>query len=339
MAEVSIVVPVYNAEKYLASCIDSILAQTFVDFELILVDDESKDNSGQLCEGYVQKDSRVKVIHQKNAGAASARNTGIAQAQGKYICFVDSDDLISPDYCKILHNLLDGTRFDFSVCGSYRFVEDNAILTTYNGVSGVLSNAEYLYAQLQKKSEFGFWNKMFRRELFNELCFVAGRRNEDVIFSCDIAQKLHCGVVCTDEQLYFYRMNDEGVTAKQNKKADPDMIYAGAYLVDTAKKIYPEIMNQCLYYAVSYPWTFLDKIYVQRSFKENAKYLNDLQVLLRTYREEYSQLICFDKNIRHRMRLFARSKLLYAFNAYARLFRLYLFKLLKKDVYADGHGI
>lgn len=339
MAEVSIIVPVYNSKKHLPKCIESILAQSFTNFEVILIDDESKDGSGDLCDEYAKQDSRIRVIHQKNAGAASARNAGIAQAQGEYVCFVDSDDMISPDYCKILHELLDGTQFDLSVCGSYRFKEDNVIIAEYSGVSGVISNAEYLYAQLQKKSEFGFWNKMFRRKLFDELQFVAGKRNEDVIFSCDIAKTLHKGVVCTDELLYFYRMNDEGVTAKQNKKADPDMIYAGAYLVDTAKNIYPEIVDECLCYAVAYPWTFLDKVYVQRSFKENKDYLKDLQTLLRTYRQEYSQLSYFDENIRNRMMLFARSKLLYAFNAYARLIRLYLFRLLRKDPYADGHGI
>lgn len=339
MAEISIIVPVYNTQKYLPDCIESIRKQSFSDFELILVDDESKDESGVLCDEYAQQDTRIRVIHQKNAGAASARNTGVAQAKGKYVCFVDSDDMISPDYCKTLYEILDGTQFDFSVCGSYRFKEDNVIIAVYNGVAGAMSNAEYLYAQLQKKSEFGFWNKMFRRDLFDELCFVAGRRNEDVIFSCDIAKKLHNGVICTDEQLYFYRMNDEGVTAKQNKKADPDMIYAGAYLIETAKNIYPRIVDECLRYAVAYPWTFLDKVYVQRSFKENKKYLNDLQAHLRTYRQEYSRLTYFDENIRKRMMLFARGKILYAFNAYTRLLRLYMFKLLKKDPYASGHGI
>lgn len=339
MAEISIIVPVYNTQKYLPDCIESIRKQSFSDFELILVDDESKDESGVLCDEYAQQDTRIRVIHQKNAGAASARNTGVAQAKGKYVCFVDSDDIISPDYCKTLYELLEGTQFDLSVCGSYRFKEDNVIIASYNGVSGEMSNAEYLYAQLQKKSEFGFWNKMFRRNLFDEVCFVAGRRNEDVIFSCDIARKLHNGVICTDKQLYFYRMNDEGVTAKQNKKADSDMIYAGAYLVETAKNIYPEIVDECLRYAVAYPWTFLDKVYVHRSFKENKKYLNDLQMHLRTYRQAYSQLTYFDKNIRKRMILFARSKVLYAFNAYFRLLRLYLFKLLRKDPYASGHGI
>ena len=94
MAEVSIIVPVYQVENYIRQCVDSILAQTFTDFELILVDDGSKDQSGQICDEYAEMDKRVKVIHQKNSGAASARNNGIGHANGRYLCFVDADDWI-----------------------------------------------------------------------------------------------------------------------------------------------------------------------------------------------------------------------------------------------------
>ena len=98
MPKVSIIVPVYNTEKYLARCIDSILAQTFTDFELILVNDGSKDNSGKICDEYAQKDSRIIVIHKENGGVSSARNKGLDIAQGEWISFVDSDDWISSNY-------------------------------------------------------------------------------------------------------------------------------------------------------------------------------------------------------------------------------------------------
>ena len=94
MAEVSIIVPVYQVESYLRKCLDSILAQTFTDFELILVDDGSTDRSGQICDEYAEMDERVKVIHQQNRGVAAARNNGIACANGDYLCFVDADDWI-----------------------------------------------------------------------------------------------------------------------------------------------------------------------------------------------------------------------------------------------------
>ena len=96
MAEVSIIVPVYQAENYIRQCIDSILVQTFTDFELILVDDGSKDWSGQICDEYARTDERVRVIHQKNSGAAAARNNGMNHAVGRYLMFIDSDDYIAP---------------------------------------------------------------------------------------------------------------------------------------------------------------------------------------------------------------------------------------------------
>ena len=92
MAEVSIIVPVYQVEQYIRQCVDSILAQTFTDFELILVDDGSKDQSGKICDEYARMDARVKVIHQNNSGVAVARNNGIAYSNGRYLCFVDADD-------------------------------------------------------------------------------------------------------------------------------------------------------------------------------------------------------------------------------------------------------
>ena len=96
--KISVIVPVYNVEKYLCSCIDSILAQTFTDFELLLIDDGSRDKSGEICDEYANKDCRVKVFHKENGGVSSARNLGIDESKGEYLFFVDSDDIISSFY-------------------------------------------------------------------------------------------------------------------------------------------------------------------------------------------------------------------------------------------------
>lgn len=104
MSEISIIVPVYNVEKYLNNCIDSILSQTYTDFELILVNDGSNDSSGQICDMYKKRDSRIKVFHMENRGVSAARNVGINHAKGNYICFIDSDDTVNELY---LHNLFD----------------------------------------------------------------------------------------------------------------------------------------------------------------------------------------------------------------------------------------
>ena len=119
MPKISVIVPVYNVEKYLCECIDSILTQTFTDFELILVDDGSQDNSGKICDEYANKDHRITVIHQENQGQASARNNALAIAKGEWVHFVDSDDLIHPQMLEILYATVDETT-QISMCNLYK---------------------------------------------------------------------------------------------------------------------------------------------------------------------------------------------------------------------------
>ena len=113
---ISIIVPVYKVEQYLHRCINSILAQTFENFELILVDDGSPDNCGKICDEYAQKDNRIKVIHQKNSGTIIARNAGIKIATGKYLGFVDSDDYIKPQMYEKLYNCISSDNYDIVWC-------------------------------------------------------------------------------------------------------------------------------------------------------------------------------------------------------------------------------
>ncbi len=110
---VSIIVPVYNVEKYLRPCLDSILVQTYANIEIILVDDGSKDNSGVICDEYVAKDSRIHVLHKENGGVSKARNAGIDRAQGEYLSFIDGDDTVDPDYIEIMYNEIVDSGIEF----------------------------------------------------------------------------------------------------------------------------------------------------------------------------------------------------------------------------------
>lgn len=123
MPKVSVIVPVYKVEKYIGKCIESILSQTFKDFELILVDDGSPDRSGAICDQYAQKDSRIQVIHKENGGVSSARNVGIAESKGEWLCFVDSDDTVDKDYIETLYaGIIEYNDVDISIAG-YRSVD------------------------------------------------------------------------------------------------------------------------------------------------------------------------------------------------------------------------
>lgn len=340
MPEISIIVPVYKVERYLQNCVESLITQTFQDIEIILVDDGSPDRCGAICDDLAEVDGRIRVIHQQNQGLSCARNSGLKAVKGKYVCFVDSDDLVTPDYCQVLFDLLKDTEFDFSVCGVCRF-QDGSIPSPADESkkTEVISNEEYLKMQLEKRTEFGVWNKLFRREVFDCICFEPGRLNEDVIFSADILKKLNHGIICTNTQLYLYRQREGSIVFNQTIQGSPDRIYAGEYLLNAVLQYAPALEKQALQYAIYYPWMFVDSIYIKRNFRKNQTYLLSLQNFLQNHLQQYNNLDIFPEITIKRMKLFAISKALYAVNAYARLVRVYLYRLFGLDVYKDGHGI
>ena len=131
---ISVIIPVYNVEIYIKKCIDSVLNQTFQNFEIILIDDGSTDNSGRICNEYVLKDNRIKVIHQNNAGLSAARNKGIDVSSGNYICFLDSDDWYSNNALEEFINLVINYNADISIIDIFNTIDDNAIYSPKNQI-------------------------------------------------------------------------------------------------------------------------------------------------------------------------------------------------------------
>ena len=132
---ISIIIPVYNVEKYLDKCINSVLMQTYKNIEILLINDGSTDSSGQICESYAKKDSRIKVIHKENGGLSDARNVGIEHSTGSYIMFVDSDDYIDCNMASVLYNLLNSTNSDMAICNCTKVDEEYNMLTTPSSVT------------------------------------------------------------------------------------------------------------------------------------------------------------------------------------------------------------
>ena len=209
MEKISVIIPVYNVEKFMRNCIDSCINQTYKNLEIILVDDGSTDNSGKICDEYKNKDERIKVIHQKNMGLAGARNSGLDIATGKYIMFLDSDDFYEPNSCEVLYKEIEEKNADY-VIGNY-------IHTDYEGVKweNPIFNQENFKLSIDdyKKSFFVMnsteWNKIFKREFIEKysLRFVLGAFAEDAIFST------FC-YVHTDNAYYI---NDIVYNYRQNK--------------------------------------------------------------------------------------------------------------------------
>lgn len=213
--ELSIIVPIYKVEKYLDECIQSILHQTFTDFELILVDDGSPDACPQMCDAAAEQDSRVRVIHQKNGGLSAARNTGIEAARGNWLGFVDSDDFVAPDMYEKLYHAAVNAGADCAMCSVQLIHEDGSRMDTLQhwkvyggGYTGedILktitwqNNAPYLVA----------WNKLYRREVFRTLRYPVGRINEDVFVFAELFDTIK-KVACVEQPLYFYRQRKDSI--------------------------------------------------------------------------------------------------------------------------------
>lgn len=229
MAEVSIIVPVYQVERYLPQCVESILAQTFPDFELILVDDGSKDGSGQICDEYAGRDSRVKVVHQQNGGLSAARNRGLELAGGAYFMFVDSDDFIEPTMVECLYESLLREGADIAACNFLYFYEGDRARDFSTALPyEVLSGWEIFYQRKNDRS-YGFWtvawNKLYKKRAFSSLRFPVGRYHEDEFWANDLYQR-DIKVVTIPQCLYHYRQRSSSITATPNLQRNFDILDA-----------------------------------------------------------------------------------------------------------------
>lgn len=168
---VSIIVPVYNAEKYLKRCVDSILRQDYRDFELLLMDDGSSDGSAEICDGYERADSRVRVIHKENTGVSDTRNQALDQAQGKFIQFLDSDDWIVPEATRLLVRSMEEYDCDMVISDFYRVAGERLAQKGDIEEDKVMNRQEFAACMIENPADFYYgvlWNKMFRRSIIEK---------------------------------------------------------------------------------------------------------------------------------------------------------------------------
>lgn len=220
---ISIIVPVYNAERYLARCVDSVLGQTYPSWELILVDDGSFDRSPTICDEYVGRDGRIKVVHKKNGGLSSARNVGLDMMRGEYVTFLDSDDYWHPCYLEVLLNLVEEKQADIAQCDFVR------------GDSSVFPTIQLEKAQAKEYSNESIFTlyaakiivcaKLYKSKLWDGLRMPEGKINEDDFTTWKLyyrAQK----IVVSPLPLYYYYVNTSSIMAKQKKTPRLDFIEA-----------------------------------------------------------------------------------------------------------------
>ena len=217
---VSVIVPVYNVEKYLSRCIDSILNQSYKNIELILVDDGSKDNSGNICDEYAGMDNRISVIHKENGGQSAARNIALDCASGEYITFVDSDDYIYIDFIKIMYETILKNNCDIVQCDYIRGNENIFPSIAMDGKCKVIDVNTALSSFVYKVIP---WAKLYKKSIIGEIRFPEGKINEDDATYYKFAY--NCKRICIlENKMYYYYMSPNSTM-----RSEPKLDFIGVY--------------------------------------------------------------------------------------------------------------
>lgn len=229
--KISVIVPIYNVEKYLKYCIESILTQTYTNLEIILVDDGSTDGCNKICDEYAIKDKRIKVIHKKNGGLADARNTGLEQATGEYIGFIDSDDYIFPTFYEELYNLIKKYNADIAECEFLRINVEN-IEKCRDIIENENKSKEYLEEKTNNIEALNLlygarlkpylkkvvvWNKLYKKELFDSIRFPLGKLHEDEYTTFQILYKAK-EIISTNRTLHGYMQTSNSIMRQEIKQ-------------------------------------------------------------------------------------------------------------------------
>ena len=207
--ELSIIVPVYNTAQYLPQCIESILKQSFKNWELILIDDGSTDGSAEICEEWAQKDARIKVIHKVNSGQADSRNQALEICQGAYIGFVDSDDWIEESMYEVLMNDLKTTNSDIAICNHYDESKNKTLCKNVSDKRYILKNQEIQEFVIKDKIKSYIWQMLFKRELLNKP-MPTSKNYEDYSILPHWFENAK-QVVYTYQPLYHYRLRKSSI--------------------------------------------------------------------------------------------------------------------------------
>ena len=236
MPLVSVIVPVYNEEKYLEECLESLRNQTFQDFEVICVNDGSTDGCAEILKGFAAKDNRFKVITQQNRGLSAARNVGVKASVSQYVSYVDSDDFVHPRFLEILYKAATESGADITGC-NFRKIYSKETLPELSGMKPKLFNPA-LDVLLSKKNfiHFNVWNKLYKREVISDIPFIEGIFFEDWVYNCCVFAKAD-SFIWINDKLYGYRiLNNSIMRSKFNLKKLDDYVVG----IHSVRKFYKE---------------------------------------------------------------------------------------------------
>lgn len=305
---ISVIIPVYNVEKYLRRCVESVLRQTHKEIEIFLIDDGSTDNSGKICDELEKEDNRIKTVHISNGGAARARNIGLDRATGEYISFIDSDDWILPMFLENLLQLCLENNADISKCEVIDVKSEQDIIPNIvekkNKIYSPLEILNQIYID-RKLFNVAIMNKLYKKTIFEKIRFEEGIINEDEEILCKIIMKAN-KIVITNEIMYCYFLSDKSVTRSNFRKQNLDIMKCfdsriqqlqGQEYNDVLQQTYADymkILGQLYYKVYTYEW------------KDKNKYLDEIKEKINDLKErnKKNKYFSFEEKMKIIMRLY-----------------------------------
>ena len=324
---ISIIVPVYNAEKYIDRCINSILRQTYENIEVILVNDGSTDRSPDICDKYAAKNERIKVIHKTNGGVASARNAGIKAAKGDYIGFMDNDDYIQENMYEILEREISKNNA-YIVKILINFVDEEGhvigVNESQNEYIKIINAKDYLKSIMLQKGDVACWSKLFKREIFERYSFLEGRWNEDFLLMFKIMNEVE-SMISINEYTYNYVQRKGSYSKSGFNQGIIDNVVNANWAIEYLLENDVELVEYAyrLFFHQSIPYLMFLPI------KEMTP-KNKVFIMIRIYLKNNIKNWLFNKHLTIKERL-----LLVAFFICPRFFRKSLEKINYKNYYQD----
>lgn len=275
--KISVIIPVYKVEEFLDDCVQSVLAQTHTNMEIILVDDGSPDNCPAMCDSWSEKDKRIKVIHKPNGGLSDARNAGLEIATGEYISFIDSDDWILPEMYERMLSLIQKENADICACNIRSYHSDHEEVWGFKEY--FTGKSEQILDMLYSDTKYpvSTWNKLYKRDCWKELRFPVGKICEDAFTTYQLVHNAG-RIVQVPEAFYCYRIRPQSImtSAFSVKRMDEEEAWRANY--EFVKKYYPALYKKAFRF-------YLQKVHVL------------IRTISREQREEYSQQFKYLKNI------------------------------------------
>lgn len=269
---ISIIIPVYNVENYLARCVESVLKQTYQNLEIILVDDGSTDLSGTICDEYEKKDSRIVVIHKPNGGLSSARNAGLDRARGAYVGFIDSDDYVSENMYELLHEQIASDESDIANIMYVRAFESGKLISSCvpHQTNESFSAEKYLEELLMHVGDVSVCTKLFPSELIGELRFLEGVLNEDLLFMIELIKRMG-NIRFIGTVGYYYFVREKSISSGYGKSVI-DMQKNSLMVLDFVKQNAPQLRKQAYRFALYQNMAYLLAVPKKEATKENPSF-------------------------------------------------------------------